>query len=354
MAFENWPQTNWHELNLDWLLSRVKDLSEKITDDYTKIYEAISDGDIKTLDSANSQSKDYTDKEIAKLKNKLNHQIINDIEELYNTIRYIYNCVDAGDTENRRYIDYSIIEVYNNINSLLKDKEIKVYNPCRGTMDNTVNCINDLYTYLAVHAVSGLDSEYVTVDSIENENLSALRFDLYSKKKLFNIFNDTKMFSAYTGEIQTVQNEVGLNTLNSLSLSPGAENFETIIVSNVNELTAEIFDFDYIDNTKAYITNIPANITYSGRIDVIGDLCILNSLFVIKNIDSIPAGYSIGTLALNVNNGRYICTMIADFNVFYIYIDIENGKISIVDNFNFSSKKEKVEILINNSLHIRR
>lgn len=353
MAFENWPQTNWHELNLDWLLSKVKDLSEKVTDDYNKIYKAISDGDSKTLDSANSQSKNYTDKEIAKLKNELNQQIMNDIKELNETIRYIYNYIDAGDTENRRYIDYSIIEVYNNLNNILKDKELKVYNPCRGSMDNTANCINDLYTYLAVHGVSGLDSEYFTVNSIEDENLSALKFDLYSKKKLINVFNDTKMFSAYTGEIQTVQNEVGLNTLNSLSLSPGAENFENTSVSDVDNLDASSFDFDFRDNSVAYITNVPSGTTHYGQIDVIGDLCIINSLFRMSNAYNIPATYQLGTLALNVNDANCYAIVIAGSEHFIHPFLIENGVIKFNGPLLFE-KTVTADILFNKTLHIRR
>ena len=28
--FENWPYSNFHELNLDWILQQVKDLTEKV------------------------------------------------------------------------------------------------------------------------------------------------------------------------------------------------------------------------------------------------------------------------------------------------------------------------------------
>lgn len=353
MGFENWPQTNWHELNLDWLLSKVKDLSEKVTDDYKKIYKAISDGDKKTLDSANSHSKNYTDKEIEKLKNELNRQIMNNIEELNETIRYIYTYIDAGDTENRRYIDYSIIEVYNNLNKILKDKEIKVYNPCRGSLDSTTNCINDLYTYLAVHGVSGLNSEYITVDSVEYENLSALRFDLYSKKKLINIFNDTKMFSAYTGEIQTVQNEVGLNTLNSLSLSPGAENFENTSLSDVDDLDASSFDFDFKDDSIAYITNVPSTVTHYGQINVIGDLCIINSLFRVANALNVPRNFQLGKIALNVNDATCYAIILGGSEHFISPFLIENGAIKVASPILFENTVT-ADILFNITLHIRR
>ena len=32
-VFENFPYTNFHELNLDWLLNKVKELEEKIGED---------------------------------------------------------------------------------------------------------------------------------------------------------------------------------------------------------------------------------------------------------------------------------------------------------------------------------
>ena len=248
MAWENWPMSNWHELNLDWLLKTVKDLSEKVTDDYKAIYKAINDGDKKTLDSANSQSKRYSDGEISKLENNLLIILKDDIGRLNKAIIDLYSYVDMNDAENRHYIDYQILKMYDNLDNILKDKELKVYNPCRGTLDTTAKCVNDLYTYLAVHAPCALDSEYFTVNDVETALLKARDFDLYSKNILIKILNETHMFSAYDGKVKTLWNEIGLNALNSLSKSPGATYFEGVLVSRVDNLNVKYFDFNYLTN----------------------------------------------------------------------------------------------------------
>lgn len=248
MAWENWPMTNWHEINLDWLIKTVKELSEKVTDDYKAIYKTIADGDKKTLDSANSQSKRYTDGEIDKLENNLLIIIKDDIGRLNKAIMELYSYVDMNDYENRRYIDYQILKMYDDLHTLIKDKELKVYNPCRGTLDNTAKCVNDLYTYLAIHGPSALDSEYFTVNDVETALLKVRDFDLYSKNILIKILNETHMFSAYDGKIKTLWNEIGLNTLNCVSKSPGATYFEGVLVSNVDNLNVKDFDFNYLTN----------------------------------------------------------------------------------------------------------
>lgn len=299
MGWENWPMANWHELNLDWMLKTLKDLTEKMTDDYSKIYKAISDGDSKTLASGNAISKNYTDGEISKVRNDISSQLNNDIVNLSNQIKLIYNYIDSGDVENRRYIDFEVLRIYKNLDSILKDKELKVYNPCRGVLETTEKCINDLYTYLAVHGPSALESEYFTDSEIENQKLTARNFDLYSREKLIDVFNKTKMFSPYDGLVKTVQNEVGLNALNSQSISPPSGDFENINVSEINELIVYNFDFTLYDSktfSRVTITNIPENIKFSGLIESMNHIMTINAVWTMENINNIPASLSLGTL----------------------------------------------------------
>ena len=39
-VFENFPYTNFHDLNLDWILNKVKDLDEKVNGDFDTIIES--------------------------------------------------------------------------------------------------------------------------------------------------------------------------------------------------------------------------------------------------------------------------------------------------------------------------
>lgn len=56
------------------------------------------------------------------------------------------------------------------------------------------------------------------------------------------------MFSAYDGIKKPVWNEVGLNTLNSQSISPPSEKFENVSVADVDNVNVKTFDFDYGQN----------------------------------------------------------------------------------------------------------
>ena len=55
--FENFPYTNFHELNLDWIVQKMKALDEKVDSIEDRIY---------------NKSKAYTDEQIAILRNEFN------------------------------------------------------------------------------------------------------------------------------------------------------------------------------------------------------------------------------------------------------------------------------------------
>ena len=39
-VFENFPYTNFHDLNLDWILNKVKELDEKVNGDFVAVIES--------------------------------------------------------------------------------------------------------------------------------------------------------------------------------------------------------------------------------------------------------------------------------------------------------------------------
>lgn len=39
-VFENFPYTNFHDLNLDWILNKVKELDEKVNGDFDAVIES--------------------------------------------------------------------------------------------------------------------------------------------------------------------------------------------------------------------------------------------------------------------------------------------------------------------------
>lgn len=55
--FEHFPYTNFHELNLDWIIQTVKDLDEKVNSIEDRIYD---------------KAKAYTDEQVGQLRNEFN------------------------------------------------------------------------------------------------------------------------------------------------------------------------------------------------------------------------------------------------------------------------------------------
>ena len=190
-------------------------------------------------DSVGDDVKAYADSSI----NHTNNLLADLAHQLSNAISNIYQSISSGDLSTLSYVNSEILKIYDELKY-----NFAVYNPCRAKETSVNDAVNDLYTYLAYGGISALESETVSVTSVDEYLSNVLKFDLSGRKRLIKILSDTYMFSAYDGIKKPVWNEVGLNTLNSQSISPPSEKFENVSVADVDNVNVKTFDFDYGQN----------------------------------------------------------------------------------------------------------
>ena len=183
--FNNYPYTDFHELNLDWILQKMRDLQAQMD-------ELIQ----KAIDEAKEYAKEYIDarlgtieREFADLQHSfdlLSSEYHNDFNTLNNTVNNFMINTNAEIVSLKQYIDDSLsaqdlkmnLLIQQNNDYLLSQMEeylnqIKVINFFTGEKVT----IQDMFNYLA-----GLHLN----DSIDYDTM-ALRAKTYSQLALLNI-----------------------------------------------------------------------------------------------------------------------------------------------------------------------
>ena len=73
--FEHFPYTNFHELNLDWIIQTVKELDEKVNSIEDRIY---------------NKAKAYTDEQVGQLRNEF-YELENEFIEFKAEVNHMFN-----------------------------------------------------------------------------------------------------------------------------------------------------------------------------------------------------------------------------------------------------------------------
>lgn len=184
--FEHFPYTNFHDLNLDWIIKALKDLDEKVDTIEERITEAAKvyvderikefvDGpmqdmqnQINALDtemdtfqaSINKQFANYTaatDKKLADFKTLVNAQIVLLRNDLANAKAEFQTLIDGANS----YTDQQIAVAMGKIPKLVEKYilEVHVWNILTGEYVP----IQDMFNYLcALHVDSGSTNDEVT------------------------------------------------------------------------------------------------------------------------------------------------------------------------------------------------
>ena len=114
MAWENWPQTNVHELNLDWMLNKIKELSAQLETNLEPVYDAIAKGDSNTLASAKNYADSVGDSSI----NHTNDLVADLADQLSNAISNIYQSISSGDLSTLSYVNSEVLKIYDELNKI--------------------------------------------------------------------------------------------------------------------------------------------------------------------------------------------------------------------------------------------
>ncbi len=295
-----YPYTDFHELNLDWLLETYQEIVDHIRvlndwmaqhkEEYAEAMERLQavENEIDTfearvqaefdrlaeeqaqafaeqtakLDLAIQQMKDEVNEEIIKLRKDVNdaiadfqtqfNQLKASVEAEITQLRILINqeivrlneTLEVNNQYIRQYVEDRIDQFINDFPTMID--LVPVYNPVRGTTTSLQQAINDLYDVARVYGLTAeqYDSLGLTAETYDGYELTAMEYDQYGYIKLGYPDENWYMISPFTGQYTKVKNVVmDLAHFHMDGLT--AEEYDLL------ELTAEEYDdkeitaFDY-------------------------------------------------------------------------------------------------------------
>lgn len=291
-----YPYTDFHELNLDYLLNHYQDLVDRLNEINTWIskheieYEAAIaelnrlaneidtfeaqinerfeilardqqkqlddaiaginlevDTKINQLTSAVQSAIDAMNAQVEQLKLDVNNEIASFKAQVNREIIDIRNEVRANN-------DYVFAWVENRlqqfIDSLPEILTVYVYNPYRGEVTDIQTAIYDIYSYSSVYGLTAkeYDDLGLTAKEYDDLNLTALQYDMYGYKYLFKDPHDY-MYSPFTGEYVLVKEVVyKLAQFHMDGLTAEGYDDKNLTADDYDNLNLSAFDYDWFAN----------------------------------------------------------------------------------------------------------
>jgi len=301
--FNKYPYTDFHELNLDWIIERYVTLTEEVNTLKTWVaqhkieyaeamtrLEAV-ESEIDTfeqqitahfnqlkadleadfarqqaeLEAALNQVKAEVDAEIEQLQedvaaaiagfenqfNELETNIINEVAQLKADVRRevteFYNVMQANNEYVFTYVENRLDEF---IESLPEILTVMVYNPYRGEVTDIQTAINDLYEVAAIWGLtaSQYDSLNLTAEDYDALDLTAREYDTLGYKLLYK---DPAhyMISPFTGEYVPLQEVIaGLAQFHMEGLTASEYDAKDLTATAYDDLELTAFNYDWFAN----------------------------------------------------------------------------------------------------------
>lgn len=259
-----YPYTDFHELNLDWLLETYQEIvdhvnallswmdqhkeeyaeamerlqaveneidtfEQRVQDEFNRLAEeqaqAFAEQTAK-LDLAIQQMKDEVNAEIIKLRedvaeaiaqfetefNQLKAEVQAQITQLKIMINQelvrLRHALEANTEYIKQYVEDRIQQFIDEFPTMIN--LVPVYNPVRGDMTSLQQAINDLYDVARVYGLTAeqYDSLNLTAEAYDNYELTAMEYDQYGYIKLGYPDENWYMISPFTGQFTKVKNVV--------------------------------------------------------------------------------------------------------------------------------------------------
>lgn len=275
---QKYPYTDFHELNLDWIISSLKE----IQDSYAGIVEWIENDAKNYNDFLNHLTElDNTcinlSNEIGLLRIQTNiqlQQLNDDITNQYSRItreytalfnstmstvqselitmdlkieQYKRDLVQLISDNNSAVMDYVHAELQTFIDNLPDYENLIVYNPVRGVQTTVQEAINDLYGYFNLYALTAqeYDDLQLTAEDYDSYGLTAHLYD--SEGRLILGTNSYYMMrSPFTGEMAPVSEVVNdlFNLHRTAALTAAAYDALDMTASYYDGLLIEALDYD--------------------------------------------------------------------------------------------------------------
>ena len=293
-----YPYTDFHEMNLDWVLTNYQAIIDKlnetiawcnthqteyeealarliaveneiytfeqqITDAFARLEQQITSDvemalvQIRTdVDTAIRQMQQEVTQQLAdfvvefqQLKSEVQAEINRLLGIVNRAISDLQNQLAANNEFVFEYVENRLEE----FKALIPDYEnIYVYNPYRGEVTHLQQAINDLYSVAAIWGLTAAqyDSLGLTADEYDNMDLSAIEYDTLGFKLLYKD-PDLYMFSPFTGQMESLKSVilslVGLHREDALT----AQEYDALDLDadTYDAYQVEAFDYDFSGKT---------------------------------------------------------------------------------------------------------
>ena len=295
-----YPYTDFHEMNLDWILTNYQAIIDKtnqiiewannhqieyeeamrrlqaveneiytfeqqITDAFnrleqqitadvelalTEIRTEVSDAIRQMQQEVIRQLADFVE-QFQRLKSEVQAEINRLLALVNRAIADLQNQLEANNEFIFEYVENRLEE----FKELIPDYEnIYVYNPYRGEVTHLQQAINDLYSVASIWGLTAAqyDSLGLTADEYDNLGLSAIEYDTLGYKLLFKD-PDLYMFNPFTGNIDSLKSVimslVGLHRDDALT----AEEYDLLELDADSYDAYEITAYDYDFSAKTIL-----------------------------------------------------------------------------------------------------
>ena len=154
-----WPYSNFHDLNLDWILQKIQEYEERL------------DG---IVDEAVAQANAYTDQKISEFRNDFNDLVAEVKQEVADMLATVDNAIEDLTQEQQQFIEDATTKI-NAINSRVDELENSISASVEGMRAYTNQAIRDnnemLYEYIEselidVHVVDYFTGQEVTIQEM--------------------------------------------------------------------------------------------------------------------------------------------------------------------------------------------